>query len=136
MDMAQEKGLPSNVKAVHLLGGAAILGFILIWLMSGMGAVGQLVAYGYPAWQTLKALKSEDKDDDTFWLCYWLIYGWVQVIESVTDKFFFWIPMYETLKIAMYVFMWSPYTKGAFRFYKIVLEPLVDRMEEAEKAFK
>ena len=34
-----------------------------------------MVAVIYPAWESMKAIDSENKDDDTLWLAYWVFYG-------------------------------------------------------------
>merc|ERR1719325_450379 len=111
--------MPQEVKMVYLFAACAGLGVLLLLLISGVRALGNVVAWLYPVWASLKALKSDDKDDDTFWLAYWIFYSSIQVVESITDIFLFWIPMYEWIKIALYIYMWHPKTRGAMKLYSL-----------------
>ena len=44
----------------------------MIYIFSGLRALSTVVGVVYPAWCSLKAIKSNDKEDDTFW---WVING-------------------------------------------------------------
>merc|ERR1712060_843393 len=103
-------GLPKEVLLIHLIAALVTFLTLVLWMWSGVRAITNLVAFVYPAWQSLKALESDDKGDDTFWLAYWVIYGAISTMESITDVFFFWIPMYE-----------------------LFIKPQMARMAEAEK---
>merc|ERR1719219_188443 len=100
--------------------------------MSGMRAITNLVAYVWPAWQSLKAIKSKAKDDDTKWLTYWVFYGWVSTLESISDQIFFWIPFYELVKCVLYIYLWAPQTNGAMKLYGSVIRPNLEGFMEAE----
>merc|ERR1712228_225240 len=92
-----------------------------------------------------------DKEDDTFWLSYWVVFGIFSAFESITDILLFWIPFYELLKICFYFYLFSPQLKGALTMYVIImciltnhsnvlchyryyalLEPLVGKLAKAE----
>merc|ERR1719289_335703 len=66
----------------------------VIGLLCGSKAVTQSVAFVYPAFQTIKAVRTKKKEDDTFWLCYWVMYGAVNVVDSILP-FTSFIPMFE-----------------------------------------
>merc|ERR1719461_591102 len=106
-------GMPPEVKMVYLAAVVGVLFSLILLITSGVRALSNVVATWYPVWQSLKALGSKGKDDDSAWLAYWIFYSTVQTMESVTDVFLFWIPMYEWLKMGIYVFMWHPKTQGA-----------------------
>ena len=93
--------------------GAFVVLLILIYIFSGLRALSTLVGVVYPGWCSLKAIKSKDKEDDTFWLSYWIIYGIFSAFESITDLLLFWIPFYELIKICFYFYLFSPQLKGA-----------------------
>lgn len=46
-----------------------------------------------------KAIESADKDDDTLWLTYWVVFAFFGVIEYFTDILLWWIPFYFFLKV-------------------------------------
>lgn len=49
-----------------------------------------------------KAIDSEDKDDDTQWLTYWVVFAFFSVIEFFTDTVLSWMPFYFLLKVALH----------------------------------
>ena len=46
-----------------------------------------------------KAIDSEEKDDDTQWLTYWVVYAAFGLIEYFTDILLSWIPFYFLGKV-------------------------------------
>ena len=46
-----------------------------------------------------KAIESADKDDDTLWLTYWVVFAFFGVIEYFTDILLWWIPFYFFIKV-------------------------------------
>lgn len=52
----------------------------------------------------VKAIESKQKDDDTKWLTYWVVYSAFSLVEFFTDIFLFWIPFYWLLKVSFLVF--------------------------------
>eukprot|EP00483_Globobulimina_turgida_P009943 UN09962 len=81
---------------------------------------------------SLKAIKSTEKEDDTFWLSYWVIYAIFTAFESITDILLFWVPFYELIKICFYFYLFSPQLKGALTLYYALLQPLGDKMAKVE----
>jgi len=48
---------------------------------------------------SIKAIESPDKEDDTQWLTYWVIYGIFSVGEFFSDIFLYWFPFYYVCKV-------------------------------------
>jgi len=48
---------------------------------------------------SVKAIESANKDDDTQWLTYWVVYSVFALAEFFTDIFLSWIPLYWFLKV-------------------------------------
>ena len=47
-----------------------------------------------------QAIDSEDKDDDTQWLTYWVVYAAFGILEYFTDIFLGWVPFYFLAKVS------------------------------------
>lgn len=48
---------------------------------------------------SVKAIESRNKEDDTQWLTYWVVYGLFSVAEFFSDIFLFWFPFYYAGKV-------------------------------------
>ena len=46
-----------------------------------------------------KAIDSVQKDDDTQWLTYWVVYAAFGIIEFFTDLILSWVPFYFLAKV-------------------------------------
>ena len=67
----------------------------------------------------------EEKDDDTRWLIYWVIYAVFTILETFTDTLLYWIPFYFAFKVGFLVWLMLPSHNGAELIYKKVLKPFV-----------
>ncbi|CAH9137814.1 unnamed protein product [Cuscuta epithymum] len=82
--------------------------------------------YAYPAYECFKTL--EDKHDIqllSFWCQYWIIVATMTVCERIADSFISWVPMYSEAKLAFYIYLWFPKTKGTTYVYESFFKPLV-----------
>merc|ERR1719499_1002214 len=98
-NILHNSGVPKSLGLVQLFVAVLGLSVAMIGLFSGMRAITNIVAFVYPAYASMKAIRSDDKKDDTKWLTYWVLYGFVSFVESITDIFLYWIPMYEFVKM-------------------------------------
>ena len=57
-----------------------------------------------------QAIDSEDKDDDTQWLTYWVVYAAFGIIEYFTDIFLGWVPFYFLAKVSTEYHCYSCYS--------------------------
>ncbi|CDQ69652.1 unnamed protein product [Oncorhynchus mykiss] len=58
-----------------------------------------MIGFVYPAYYSIKALEGKNKDDDTKWLTYWVVYGIFSVGEFFSDIFLYWFPFYYAFKV-------------------------------------
>lgn len=62
-----------------------------------------------------KAIDSPEKDDDTQWLTYWVVYAVFGIMEYFTDLILSWIPFYFLAKVSCIlevVLILVPWYKG------------------------
>jgi len=52
---------------------------------------------------SIKAIETKQKDDDTKWLTYWVVYSVFHLMEFFADIFLFWIPLYWFFKVILKV---------------------------------
>lgn len=53
----------------------------------------------HPRLDRVKAIESPNKDDDTVWLTYWVVYALFGLVEFFSDLLLFWFPFYYAGKV-------------------------------------
>jgi len=112
----------SGVKRLYIaLGCIALVG---LYLMVGYGAqfLCNFIGFIYPAYCSIKAIESSDKNDDTQWLTYWVVYSCFHLVEFFSDIFLFWIPFYWFFKCCFLVWCFSsvPWNGSNFLYTKFI----------------
>lgn len=107
---------------------AGFIAVLALWLIFGYAAafLSTFLGFVYPAYQSVKAIESARKDDDTQWLTYWVVFGFFSLVEFFTDMFLSWFPFYYLVKMIFLGWCMAPIeANGANMLYNRVIKPFV-----------
>ncbi|KAJ3280245.1 ER membrane protein DP1/Yop1 [Rhizoclosmatium sp. JEL0117] len=121
--LAVELEKKTNIPKTHLVGG--ILSMLSVFLLFNI--FGDLIAtlHGvvWPTYQSFKAIEKHDKEENTKWLTYWCVFGFMTLIEVFSDPLLYWVPYYYALKAVFVVYLTE--FDGANLIYHKILEPFL-----------
>ncbi|KAJ0968715.1 hypothetical protein J5N97_021592 [Dioscorea zingiberensis] len=89
------------------------------------------LGYAYPAYECYKTveLNKPEIEQLRFWCQYWILVAVLSVFERVGDAFVSWLPMYSEAKLAFFIYLWYPKTKGTTYVYDTFFRPYVAKHE-------
>lgn len=101
-----------------------MLGFITRGLVLVLG-------YAYPAYECYKTVDKNrvEIEELRFWCKYWIIVAILTVFERIGDLFLFWLPLYGEMKLALFIYLWCPKTKGTGYAYETFFRPCIAKHE-------
>lgn len=105
----------------------AILGLLSLYLIIGRAAqfVCNAIGFLYPAYKSLVALETSNKEDDSKWLTYWVVFAAFSVVEFFSDILLSWFPLYWLAKVAFLLYCSADIpTNGSVLIYNRVIRPL------------
>lgn len=116
----------TKVERIYFVYG--FMGFIALYLLVGYGStfLCNFIGFLYPAYASIKAIESKEKDDDTQWLTYWVVYATFSLVEFFTDIFLFWIPFYAFFKCIFLLYCMAPsHWNGSIALYRGFIRPFI-----------
>ncbi|BFG38516.1 hypothetical protein CerSpe_247900 [Prunus speciosa] len=89
------------------------------------------LGYAYPAFECYKIVEKNrvEIEELRFWCQYWIIVAMLTVLERIGDVFVSWLPMYGEAKVALFIYLWYPKTRGTGFVYQTLLRPYVAKHE-------
>ncbi|KAK2965770.1 hypothetical protein RJ640_014113 [Escallonia rubra] len=90
-----------------------------------------VLGYAYPAFECFKTMEKNrvEMDELRFWCQYWVIVALLTIFERIGDVLISWLPMYGEMKLALFIYLWYPKTKGTGYIYEMLLRPYVANHE-------
>ena len=120
-DLAKQLGVESGV----LLGGALFVGLLVTFIIFGATILTLTITVLYPAFKSIQALETDRADDDKEWLTYWIIFGICSLCDDLCGCLLSMISYYYWLKLAFFIFLLAPQTRGANVLYDNVVKGLL-----------
>lgn len=116
----------TGVKRIYLA--QAALGILALYLIVGRAAqfVCNAIGFVYPAYKSLVALETtNNKDDDTKWLTYWVVFAAFSVVEFFSDILMSWFPLYWLAKVVFLLYCSADIpTNGSTIIYNRLIRPV------------
>lgn len=95
----------------------------------GIASLTSVTGFFYPAYKSFQAIEQKNKNDDTQWLVYWVIFAFFSIAETFIDYLLYWIPFYYAFKIAFLLWAMLPQTRGAKLLYDNFLRDFLKKNE-------
>ncbi|KAJ0971011.1 hypothetical protein J5N97_018970 [Dioscorea zingiberensis] len=94
-------------------------------------ALAMVLGYAYPAYECYKTveLNRPEIEQLRFWCQYWILVAMLSVFERIGDAFVSWLPMYSEAKLAFFVYLWCPKTRGTTYVYNTFFRPYIAKHE-------
>lgn len=106
--------------------------FYLVLTFFNVGGLGQILAnfvgVVIPTYFSIQAIKTQTKDDDSKLLAYWIVFGFLNVIEFWSGAILYLVPFYWFIKVIFLIYIGLPGTGGATMVWTKLIEPVYDRL--------
>ncbi|KAF3761672.1 hypothetical protein M406DRAFT_295360 [Cryphonectria parasitica EP155] len=88
-----------------------------------------IASFLFPLFASYKALKTSDPAQLTPWLMYWVVLACALLVESWTEWFLVWIPLYPYIRLLFLLYLVLPQTQGARIIYTTYVHPYLEDNE-------
>ncbi|KAL3084148.1 hypothetical protein niasHT_018687 [Heterodera trifolii] len=105
----------------------AVLSFYLV-IGPGNTFLSTLIVKAWPVYQTILAVHTQNKKDDTQWLAFWCAFAAFSVLDHFFAPLELLFGLYLLFKTAALLYLGLPQTYGAHNLYVKHVHPLVDRL--------
>eukprot|EP00158_Paraphelidium_tribonemae_P008531 Partr_v1_DN28605_c0_g2_i5_m50258 putative receptor accessory protein len=138
VNIDKQAGHP-KAKSFAVLAVAFVYTLLIFFNVAG-SLLTNLLGFLYPAYASFKAIESAAKEDDTQWLTYWTVFGFMNTLEYFSDILLYWLPFYFLIKAGAILYMILPQFKGAevlyIRFFRPVLLQQSGKIDGAASKMK
>jgi receptor expression-enhancing protein 5/6 len=102
-----------NINTGLPLGAALFVVGLITMLIEGWYILTMFLTILYPGLHSIRAIESEEKDDDKVWLTYWMIFGLFNVLETFFGFIFYFIPYFDWVRLGFFIWLLAPQFHGA-----------------------
>ncbi|KAI4339927.1 hypothetical protein MLD38_024812 [Melastoma candidum] len=131
--------LTPKLKALRLTSSLTSRHLLVLWkgrfyeMIGSFLTRGLLLAFGYayPAYECYKTVEKNRPEIEQlrFWCQYWILVAVLTVFERFGDAFISWVPMYSEAKLAFFIYLWYPKTRGTTYVYDSFFRPYLSKHE-------
>ncbi|KAF1770259.1 hypothetical protein GCK72_002077 [Caenorhabditis remanei] len=117
----------TGVKRLHLVLGVVALQALYLVFGHSAQLVCNIMGFVYPAYMSIKAIESSNKEDDTQWLTYWVVFAILSVLEFFSVQIVAVFPVYWLFKSLFLLYLYLPTFLGATKLYHRFVKPIAAR---------
>ena len=119
----QKLGAALKVRPGVALAGFILLSTILLFVPFVNAFVMGVFTFVLPAYNSFKALQSEDDKDDKRWLTYWIVFGFFHCFDSLIGAVLFFVPFIGVFRTLALTYLHISKEKGATRLFDAAISP-------------
>ncbi|KAK6109132.1 TB2/DP1 HVA22 family protein [Brugia pahangi] len=115
----------------------AVIALAGLYMVFGAFArlVCNFIGFAYPAYASVKAIRTAQKDDDTHWLIYWTVFSAFSLIDFFAELILCYFPVYWIIKALFMLYLYLPQTYGAIVLYNRFLDPAITKVDALLKQY-
>ncbi len=122
-ELAGKAGVEPGV----IIGAAGVLVTLITFALFGSTILTLVITVLYPAFKSIQAIETSHAEDDKEWLTYWIIFGLFSLLDDCCGCILNFIPYFYWIKLAFFIFLLAPQTRGANLVYNSVVKPQLEK---------
>ncbi|VDO50087.1 unnamed protein product [Onchocerca flexuosa] len=87
------------------------------------------IGFAYPAYASVKSIRTAEKDDDTHWLIYWTVFAAFSLVDFFAELILSYFPVYWIIKALFMLYLYLPQTYGALVLYDRFVDPAITKVD-------
>uniref|UniRef100_A0A0R3S0M5 Receptor expression-enhancing protein n=1 Tax=Elaeophora elaphi TaxID=1147741 RepID=A0A0R3S0M5_9BILA len=86
--------------------------------------------FAYPAYASVKAIRTPNKEDDTQWLMYWTVFASFSIADSMISGITNSFPTYWLFKAAFLLYLYFPNSNGTQMLFYNIVNPTISAIDD------